>query len=780
MSQLLTSISKLSMDSGKDSAVGDVFVVKHQPDLKNRLGTIVGIIELFGQPDEFVDKLFEIINDLQTEYYLPPFENEGGVEKRFEECLQRANRRINKAINDSIEEIELKNINALIGLISRNKIHLSQIGQNNALLFHRKKKYDYLIVDIFSQASEKSAKINQEKMFSNIISGAITEKDNVFFCNDAVLEYISQNELMEITTEDSPVSALKEIESILEKDKENNNFYAIAIEPIVKEGERKIEAVVANQESNIDDDITEKHRVPSQTSINKLISTQVNTEKYLAPSMAPNWKKALMIIAWATRVSINFTWKYLKIGLIELIKIIKISFNYLKEKTPVVIDLIARKFNKKSSNHTNLSDQPVGIKPEDKILSVVELDEKPKDDIAKENNYHHYHKKNRDIATIISDWLNNQIAKFVSLKKMPKILFIIVMVLIFFFSQSMVWQGQVTNNSEKTSATDLIKQIEEELNAAEAKNIFNDEEGAKESLQLAINLMNEILNSKKYKDDKEKLQQRIDELNKSLQRISYVDNPNVISDLYNQNQSASVSTISKYSNFVFAFDNQNQNIYKIDLDKKQTISRQLAGNFNNVKKIDALDENNVIILNGDSELYKYNFETNSAENSLTSNEKITDISIYGGKLYTLKSEQGQILKHFPVDNGYNSGSSWIKDGTDIKDSLSFTIDGGVYIIYNNGDIKHLLNGKLVESSFSSITPSINASKQIYSDGDSNYLYILDQNNQRVVVFDKNSGNIKIQYSSKSFADMKSMTVDTKAKKIYILADKKIYSIDITN
>src|SRR3989344_482848 len=181
MSQFQTVIGKLVINSESDSAVGDVFVAKPKSELQSKLGSIIGLIELFAQPDEFVDKFFEIINNLETEYYLPPFDNEDGVEKRFEDCLQRANRRLNKIISDSLTEIELKNIDAFIGLVHKNAIYLSLIGKSNAFLFHRKKKHDYAIIDIFSQTGEKNPKINQEKMFSNIINGVITEKDNLFF-----------------------------------------------------------------------------------------------------------------------------------------------------------------------------------------------------------------------------------------------------------------------------------------------------------------------------------------------------------------------------------------------------------------------------------------------------------------------------------------------------------------------------------------------------------------------------------------------------------------------
>ena len=340
----------------------------------------------------------------------------------------------------------------------------------------------------------------------------------------------------------------------------------------------------------------------------------------------------------------------------------------------------------------------------------------------------------------------------------------------------MVWQGQASSLSEKSGLKDKLTQIEESLNASEAKNIFNDETGARESLKQATDLLAQIPNSRKYEEIRKKFQERIDALNQSLQKISYLDSPTVIADLANQNKEANVSSITKFQNYIFAFDNQNQNIYKIDLDKKQTIARQLASNFNQVKKIEALDENNVIILNGNNELYKYNFESNSANIALTAKNAINDFSVYGGKIYSLQSEKNQIFRHLPVDNGYNSGSGWIKDQTDIKNAIALAIDGSIYTTDSNSQIKHFVSGRNEAFELAALNPTLSLIKQIDSDVDSPYLYVID-GNQRLAVFDKISGQLKRQFTSKEFSDLKSLAIESKEKKVYLLADKKIYLIE---
>ena len=81
MSQFSTQIHKLSLDSKDGVIVGDVFSTKTEKGLTDRLGYIFGLIELIDMPDQFIDRFFEIVEDLRTEYYLPPFNLENGLEK---------------------------------------------------------------------------------------------------------------------------------------------------------------------------------------------------------------------------------------------------------------------------------------------------------------------------------------------------------------------------------------------------------------------------------------------------------------------------------------------------------------------------------------------------------------------------------------------------------------------------------------------------------------------------------------------------------------------------
>ena len=227
-------IAKLAIEAD-GNIIGESFVAKPEKDLASKLGVLFGVIEMYNVDDNFSHKLLEAVSDLKTEFYLPPYGTQSTPEKRFEESLARANRRLFSAFSESIEPIDLRNINVTIGLSRKNEVYLSQIGHGKAFLFHRKKNWEILVLDILSDEDRPAEKPNPEKLFSSVLSGAVGENDGLLVCNEEFLGYFSQNELARTIDEHAPDEALKYLGDQIREKVAKANFYAIAIKPEQKE-----------------------------------------------------------------------------------------------------------------------------------------------------------------------------------------------------------------------------------------------------------------------------------------------------------------------------------------------------------------------------------------------------------------------------------------------------------------------------------------------------------------------------------------------------------------
>ncbi|NQU83476.1 MAG: hypothetical protein HQ536_02080 [Parcubacteria group bacterium] len=124
---------------------------------------------------------------------------------------------------------------------------------------------------------------------------------------------------------------------------------------------------------------------------------------------------------------------------------------------------------------------------------------------------------------------------------------------------------------------------------------------------------------------------------------------------------------------------------------------------------------------------------------------------------------------------------WLKETSDLSDSLALTLDGSVYILKSNGNILKFYAGK--NTDFEAMVPKpigaeeyngLNEAK-LWTSADSKYIYVLDQSNNRIIVFDKN-GKLVAQYISSSFTNLKDFAIKESEHKIYILNGTQIYGI----
>ncbi len=138
----------------------------------------------------------------------------------------------------------------------------------------------------------------------------------------------------------------------------------------------------------------------------------------------------------------------------------------------------------------------------------------------------------------------------------------------------------------------------------------------------------------------------------------------------------------------------------------------------------------------------------------------------------------QIYKHNPSGENFGPGLPWVKEPViSLNNGISLTIDGNLYVLEEGGQIQKFLLGKKQDFPKISIYPSLDNPKKIFTDSNTNNIYILDPENKRIVVLNKN-GELINQYSSDRFDNLKDFVVLEKEKKVYLLNDNKVYVISI--
>ncbi len=746
--------AKLALEAD-GNIIGDSFIVQPEKDLAKKLGVLFGIIEIYNINDTFIDGFLEAINDLKTEYYLPPHNLERGIEKRFEEALARANRRIQNALTQSIEEVDCRNISAVLGVIFENKIYISSTGRIKGLFSRRKKSSELMLFDILAGSQEKAFKPESEKIFANILSGELSEKDALIFINEEFLGYFAQNDLADITLSNPPTEALKIIDTTLKEKIAKKNFYAVALRPDILVESTALEQIESQRQTKISEPATSadaplplRHspaptmpptplpptRVETQTlnhkvdqavvrnikpqqSIDHLIYTQVKTEKYLTPSLMPNWQKILIII-WGglkkfTGATIIQTKKF-SLGLASVIKARAAKIKIKPAAQPTI-----------TLNNSTPTVNPAPITISESIEATINeniaaLDDHNYDqDTLQASSTEVLVDEAANLSPSISDqsltdhinrWLNRQIVIFLNFRRTQKIAIVAALVLLFVFSQSIVMIGRSTDQASGTGSgyDQIAKNIETQLNTAEAQNIFNDEAGALAAIKKAKELLATIPTKRSTNSLKQQLTDKINTTSYTLQRITYIADPKLLADFNKSQNLSELVGMARTAKVFWVFDNANRNLLRVDTltDKLELRTSSLP----TIKKLTAIDDKSLLLQAKSGDYYKYDVAKNSA----------TKISKPAKEYFLLK---------------------------------------------NPTTISPLVDPPLASS-------TIAMSSEV-----DNYNWFLDGQLGKLIVFDK-AGVLKKQYAANQFVSSSAFAAQYKEKKAWIFKAGKIYQIDL--
>ncbi len=155
------------------------------------------------------------------------------------------------------------------------------------------------------------------------------------------------------------------------------------------------------------------------------------------------------------------------------------------------------------------------------------------------------------------------------------------------------------------------------------------------------------------------------------------------------------------------------------------------------------------------------------------------IKAYTGNLYVLEKTAGKIWRYPGIGSNFGEGVEWFAIGTtpDLSDSLSWVIDGLIWVLKPGGRILKFSLGSQQNFSVSGVDKTLDEVTLIYTNDEADYLYLLDPANSRVVVIDK-EGLYKAQYLSEKIKEVKGLVVSESQKKIILLTSDKLYSIEI--
>lgn len=158
--------------------------------------------------------------------------------------------------------------------------------------------------------------------------------------------------------------------------------------------------------------------------------------------------------------------------------------------------------------------------------------------------------------------------------------------------------------------------------------------------------------------------------------------------------------------------------------------------------------------------------------SLPGSAEIGGIGSYLTYLYVLDAKTGQIYRYPRAEGGFGTKTDWLKDATDLSQAQSMAINDNVFAI-SGSDILKFFRGKKQDFNPGQTATAV-VPEKLYTDQDSENLFVLDTQNSRVVKYDKD-GNIVSQFYNPAIGNAKGFSVNEGSSTIYLFTNTSVSS-----
>ena len=232
--------------------------------------------------------------------------------------------------------------------------------------------------------------------------------------------------------------------------------------------------------------------------------------------------------------------------------------------------------------------------------------------------------------------------------------------------------------------------------------------------------------------------------------------------------------------YFYVINKTTNHLWQINLLNKKSVlySTSLEGKTT-IDKLISWDKDNLLVLDETKHIGRFNLKTKTytpltielAQN----NTEISDISLYGGRLYVLDKTAHQIFKYPETIIGFSKGTPWILENQprNFTNIASFAINGNIYLLRNDGIISKFYLGEQKEFKQKDVFPEIENAALLYTHSETDNLYFTDKETERIIIYNK-EGELVSQYKNPAFANLKS--IEEKNGVITLLAGTEIYQI----
>ena len=321
--------------------------------------------------------------------------------------------------------------------------------------------------------------------------------------------------------------------------------------------------------------------------------------------------------------------------------------------------------------------------------------------------------------------------------------------------------------SKNLKAEEKISSIEEKIASAENYSIIQKQKEAnnllKEAWKETKSLPEEIAEKEKTKSLMRTIEEKLFQLN----NLEAIENPKSVAEVEFE-----ATDILAVDSSLYLQGKERNGIYQISPTEQFIPSNQaldLAASYQNSAFFYSPPKNIVSFKDK---------EWSSASIEPWNEEEFIEMTCYWSSLYFL-TKDCQVIKYPSVkDLEWGAPQEWLQSSLPCSNPKSFSIDGSVWIIDKENNIWELYQGEIKEKTALDTFPFVKSLEKVFTSNALPYLYVLEPEQKRVLVVDKETKEVFRQFQSPRFSNLKDMNVSADENTIWILNGKFVYQLEM--
>lgn len=354
-------------------------------------------------------------------------------------------------------------------------------------------------------------------------------------------------------------------------------------------------------------------------------------------------------------------------------------------------------------------------------------------------------------------------------------IFAAILVLILVLTLGVWWLRSKADEDQKTLAlANNLVAAREEVNSAITTSQF-DKAKATELLNDAHDKAIGVLNSGYNKD---KARELLDLIMETQDRLDGVMHPKMelMADLSQKRANVSALGLVKLKDKLYAYEYNA--LYPITLDKVGD-PLTIDDNEKVVSATNYDDKGSILFFTESGKVIEYlNDRMSFLQTTDGAFKKGTVLKAYSNKVFVLDAVGNQIWRYTRRRDTFDAAQAYAT-GADLKKGVDMAIDGNIYVLGSDGYITKLFQGTKQDFPIKmQPTKALVKPTEIYTETDMTQIYVLDQSENRILVYNKDDrtggANYTGQFIFDDLKDIRGFYVDKNTSTLYVLTATAVY------